>query len=65
MAERRIDMVDLLNALSWGEPESIERDKQRNNLKCEIRGTDIDGDALVVQVAISEIDFAVICITAY
>ncbi len=53
------------NVLMWGEIENLKYDDQHQNYKCRIKGDDLDGDVLILNVAISEKDNSVFCITVY
>jgi Domain of unknown function (DUF4258) len=65
MRERSISTDDFLWVLFWGDLIEFTEDKEFNNYKCEIRGKDLDGEEITLQVAILEKDSAILCITVY
>ena len=65
MNERSVTADDFLQVLMWGQVLTIEKDSKTEHWKCEVNGTDIDGDNLTVHVAIDEVRQMVVCITVY
>lgn len=65
MNKRSVTADDFLQVLMWGQVLTIERNTKTEHWKCEVNGTDIDGDNLTLQVAIDEVQQMVICITVY
>lgn len=65
MSERNVSTDDFLNVLLWGDLISFEKDEQYQNLKCEMKGQDINGDELTLHFSICELHECVRCITIY
>ena len=62
---RSVYSDDFLKVLAWGEIVHHEWVETHRAYKCEIKGTDIEGDDLTLIVSVSEIDFKVRCITVF
>lgn len=65
MNERNVSTEDILHVLMWGETEELKYDDQHQNYKCQVKGDDLDGDVLILNVAVSEKNNSVFCITVY
>jgi hypothetical protein len=63
MEERNVSMDDIVNVLSWGVITDIE-DVEDDALKCEVKGTDIEGDDLTFVAILSTAD-NVVCVTVF
>jgi len=65
MAERNVTTDDFLQVIFWGEIVNFTEDEEHQNHSCEIKGKDINGDDLTLQVAILEKEYSILCITVY
>ena len=65
MQERGVHMDDLMQSLLWGEVTELQENPGCQNWECRISGHDLEGDPLIVMIAILEGDFAVLCITVH
>ena len=58
-------MDDVLYVMTWGEVTEIENDRRAGNYKCTVEGPDIEGQDLVLKLALDEHRYSVVCITVY
>ena len=63
MGEREVTVDDFLNVLFWGKVTEVSKSEEHNNFRCTVKGKDLDGDVLVLKVAILEKDNSILCIT--
>jgi hypothetical protein len=65
MSERGVTADDFLNVLFWGKVTEVSKSEEHDNFRCTVEGKDLDGDALVLRVAILEKDNSILCITVF
>lgn len=65
MMDRNVTTDDFLQVLMWGEVLSVKKNPKTGHWKCKIKGSDIDGDDLILLLAVDDYEEMVICVTVF
>lgn len=62
---RNVDVLDVLQVLTWGDLVKHEKGKRRHEHRCKMKGVGIDGESLTVVVIYREDDSHLLCVTVH
>jgi hypothetical protein len=55
----------VLQVLFWGEVTEVRENTARKNWECRIKGHDLEGEPLIIKLAILDQESALVCITVH